>query len=468
MFNFFKKKKKDKEAGCINIATSITATDSALKSTNEASQIFKKPEQYERSLYDNGMSTKFKKEAFSSDKPIYDPYNGERLYNIGTDKLKEMFGENWAYHAPETDHKIALKSLHGEMKDNPWISNEDISDIGNSKFNLQLVSRNANNAKRDRSIEGFLKDEEYLKKTGNNVSDDRRKELYKESQKTKAQKNFKVVSKMTKNIVKTGHNAGMDGVKASVGMSGTMSSILNITAYLKGEKSTEDAISDIVIDTGKSAVNGYVMSGGLTVINHTLSNPSSKFMQALKAYNVPNNVLTALTVTGDVLGKYGRGEITTQECLVQIGEKGLNFATARYFMAVGQALIPIGVVGAAVGALVGSMITSDYYNSLMKKLRLKELEHKERLRIIQECEVAKKQIQNYRYELELYLQSYFAEYEDCFDEALSEIRISFQLGDADGMIAGANKITRKLGGNVYYDTVDEFSEFLKSDVTDIL
>ena len=247
-----------------------------------------------------------------------------------------------------------------------------------------------------------------------------------------------------------------------------MSGILNITAVIKGEKSAEDAIADTVVDTGKAAATGYAMGGGLTTISHSLSGSSSKFLRALSESNVPGKVITAVIVTGDTLKRYGNGEITTQECLIELGGKGLNFATTGYSMAVGQALIPIPVVGAAVGALVGSMLTSNYYNQLITTLQTKELEHQERLRIIAECERAAQEARAFREELEKYLQSYFREYQDCFDDALATIHTSFQMGDADGVIAGANQITRKLGGNVRYNNMSEFKNYLLDDSTDIL
>lgn len=82
------------------------------------------------------------------------------------------------------------------------------------------------------------------------------------------------------------------------------------------------------------------MSGGLTVVSHSLSNSSSEFIQGLIESNVPGKVITAVMVTGDTLAKWGNGEITTQECLIELGDKGLNMATMGYSMAVGQALIP--------------------------------------------------------------------------------------------------------------------------------
>ena len=143
-------------------------------------------------------------------------------------------------------------------------------------------------------------------------------------------------------------------------------------------------------------------------------------------------------------------------------------ATIGYSMAAGQALIPIPIVGGAVGALVGSMLTSDLYYQLINELQTKQLEHEERVRIIAECNMAAERARAYREELESYLDSYFKEYKTCFDSAISTMKLSYEIGDADGVIAGANEITRKLNGDVKFDTVDEFKAFLDNDEDDIL
>lgn len=484
MFDFLKKKKtstevvvldeerKDDERKDDESAASLgawfAATRSARVSTQAAAKKFAKPKKYDRSVLDDGAAKKkIKIDAFKSGGDVKDPYTGDVL-TLTREEARMKYGDNWTKHLAEADHKVSLEKRYEQTKNNPWLSNDDIKASSNSSDNLEVVSRKFNNAKRSRSNEEFVTDDEYLGKTGVKLSEQGKSKAIESEKKAKKALKRRDFKDSAGNILKTGHSAGKASSK-NAGITGlTMSGIMNIVDVMKGEKSAEDAIADIVVDTGKAAATGYVMGGGLTTVSHTLSGSSSKFLRGLSESNVPGKVITAVMLTGDTLKRYGNGEISTQECLIELGEKGLNFATTGYSMAVGQSLIPIPIVGAAVGALVGSVLTSNYYNQLMTTLQNKELEHQERLRIIAECEKAVSETRAFRAELEIYLASYFREYQDCFDDALSTIQIAFETGDANGVIAGANQITRKLGGRVNYDNMNEFKDFLFDDTTDIL
>lgn len=479
MFRLFKEKKqsteimvadqKDEEKDdSVKIGTGFAATESARASTQAAAQKFAKPPKYDRSVLDDGAAKRnIKIDAFKSGVTVKDPYTGDVL-TLTKAEARRIYGENWTKHLAEADHKISLEQRYEQTKNNPWLTNDDVKTSSNSSDNLEVVSRKFNNAKRSRCNEDFVSDNEYLEKTGVKLSEGGKEKAIKSekaAQKALKKQDFR---DSAKNIVKTGHNAGVAAAKNAGATGFTMSGIMNMTAVIYGEKSPEDAVADTVVDAGKSAVTGYVMGSGLTTISRTLSESSSKFLRALSESNVPGKVITAVVLTGDTLKRYGNGEISTQECLIELGEKGLNFTTTGYSMAVGQAIIPIPVVGAAVGALVGSIVTSNYYNQLITTLQTKELEHQERLRIIAECKEATRQARAFTEELEAYLASYFKEYQDCFDDALAAIHTSFQMGDADGVITGANQITRKLGGKVYYDNMTEFKDFLFDDSTDML
>lgn len=483
MFHFFKKSTNtsteiaekyeeygESESGAAAIGAGYAAAQTAQSAVQQAAKKYAKPTTYtgNRTLYDSGTAKKnAKTKIFSSGSPVIDPYTGDTLV-LTKQEAKMLYGEDWTKHLAESDHVRPLERIYNDTKDNVWNTTDDIKAAANSDENIRVASRKFNNAKRNRTNKEYVEDRDYLESKGISVTEEGRERAIRDGEIAEQAINKNLKKASFKNAIKTGHEAGKTGAQNAGITALTMSGIMNVVSVLKGDKSGEEAIEDTIRDSGKAAVTGYAMGGGLTVVSHSLSNSSSQFVKGLAKSNVPGKVITAVVVTGDTLKKWGDGEITTQECLIELGDKGLNMATMGYSMAVGQALIPVPVVGGAVGALVGSMLTSTYYNNLISSLRLKELQHEERMRIIAECHAAAEQTKAFREELEEYLNSYFQEYRACFDSALSSMRFSYKVGDADGMIAGANEITRKLGGQVHYDTVEEFKEFLDDDSYDIL
>lgn len=463
-----KEKAEDHEDVAVKAGSTYAAMQSANQSVRKAAEKFAKPAQYDRSLYDSGAAKRnAKMQAFQSGKTVIDPYTGNELC-LTKAEAKMRFGDDWKAHLAESDHNISLKQRYEDTKYNAWQTVDDIKRSSNSADNMTVTSSKFNNAKRSRSNEEFVEDKAYLGKTDIELEEPGRQEAIQRQKKAERVMMRSDFADSARNIIETGHTAGVDAAYGASATALTMSGINNIVAVINGEKDAEEAIIDTATATGRVALNAYAQGGGVTVVTHSLSSSSSSFLRALGENNVPTQIITAVTMTGDVIKRYAAGEISTQECILQLGERGVTVATTGYASMVGQALIPIPIVGAAVGAMVGSALTSTYYNQLVSVLRRKELEHQERLRIIAECEQATQEMREFREELERYLESYFRDYQNCFDEALNMIHTSFQFGDANGMIAGANQITRKLGGKVHYNNMDEFKDFLFDDSTDIL
>lgn len=474
-------KHEDDNKSKSKIGAGIAIDEAIQNSTAKANAKYYRPEynpQTRKQLYDDGISHKKAiNNAFAGEETVKDPYTGAELVKKQRD-AKIQYGEDWQSHSAEADHIDPLSQIVNRSKKNPFLTTDDIKEIGNTDDNFQVISRKLNQKSKEigkggstqqdwandsTRMEGLARNIE----TGENIGEvsKRIKDIGEVAEK---RNNSRIFKRGVKNAVGTAHEAGKVGAQNAGVTALTMSGIMNLVPVIKGEKSWEDAIVDTVKDGGKAAVTGYVMSGGMTMFSHSLSYFSSEFVQMLAKSNVPGKVITSIIVTGDTLKKWGEGEITTQECLIQLGDKGLNMATMGYSMAVGQALIPIPVVGGAVGALVGSMLTSVLYNGLIDELQTKQLEHEERLRIIAECNAAVEQARIFRKELESYLKLYFEEYRLCFDMAMSSMQLAYATGDADGIIAGANDITRKLNGQVKYETVSEFKAFFDSDKDDVL
>lgn len=464
----------------IKLGTGIAIDASVQSSSAQAAVKYTRAEynpQTRKAIYDDGSAHQAAMDrAFANGKTARDPYTGAELVKKQKD-AKIKFGEDWQNHAAEADHIDPLSQVAKRTSKNPFLTESDVREIGNADDNFQVLSRKLNQTSKTAGKGGSTQQEwaddatrmEGVAdsiETGESI-DTVKKRIKDTGKAAEKHNNRRAFKKGVKNAVGTAHEAGIAGAQNAGVTAVTMSGIMNLVSVIKGEKSGEDAIADTIKDGGKAAVTGYAMGGGLTVVSQSLSYSSSEFVQALAKNNVSGKIITAVMVTGDTLKKWGEGEITTQECILQLGDKGLNMATMGYSMAVGQALIPIPIVGGAVGALVGSMLTSNLYNGLINDLQTKQLEHEERMRIIAECNAAAEQARRFREELEDYLDAYFQEYRTCFNDALSSMHLAYEIGDADGVIAGANDITRKLGGKVNYGTVEEFKSFLDDDFVDV-
>lgn len=474
--NLFGKKKQDSEDlterknrarsdnGAVDIASRAASNQATQIQMQKAAQTYAKPDQYtgNRSLFDSGAAKRnAKMQAFANGQKPVDPYTGAEL-ELTKKAAKAKYGADWAKHLAEADHTQPLERIFEETKNDPWLTTENIRDAANSEDNLQVLSRSVNNAKRSKTNTEFVENDEYLAKTGVEMPEEGKRHAIGHEENSRQSLGKQFGSYRSENVVRTGHNAGMAGAEYA-GVTGlTMSGINNVTALLNGEKSAEEAIADTVAQSGKAAVDGYVMSSSLTVLGHQMSSSSSEFIRNLAEANVPGKVVTAVMVTGNTLARWGSGEITTQECMIELGDKGLNMATMGYSMAVGQALIPIPVVGGAIGAMVGSTLTSSYYHQLIDELQKRELAHKERLRLTAEYKKAAGEARQFNDQLKEYRDQYFADCHECFDTAISTLKFAYETGDADGVINAANKITRKLGGEVKYETVNEYKKFVRS------
>lgn len=511
-----------KEKSKTTTAVGLAATESAQGSIRQAAQTFAKPQQYtgNRNLYDSGAAKRAAKmDAFQSGKPVYDPYTGDRLVLTKKEAIQQ-YGKDWQSHLAEADHVTPLERIHEQTKDNPWLTTEDIRRAANSKENLDVVSRKYNNPKRS------CTNSEYVNK-GIELTPEGKKRAIQRGQESQKALDHQFSTSSIKNAITTTHNAGMQGAKYGGITAATVSSINNLIAVVQGEKTAEEALSDTVKDSGQGAVTGYVMSGGLTFIGHQLSklSNSSPFISNLAASNVPGNVITAVMMTGDVLVRYGQGEITTQELFASLGERGGNFVGSSGGMAVGQFLIPIPIVGGAIGSMIGGSVTSflisnireslenaarERYDRLVQEMmkyyaeenRRKEVKKLIRvntvraaqksletiansgvlkklvreLKLTLEDEIQTRQIvadhllamlclQEYRRELQEYINAYFADCEQCFSEAINIMDTALEMGDYENAMIEVNMITRLFGQK---PVVEDTQDFIKRTFSDEL
>ena len=511
---------EQREKSKTTAAVGLAATESAQGSIRQAAQTFAKPQQYtgNRNLYDSGAAKRaVKMEAFQSGEPVYDPYTGDRLV-LKKKEAMQQYGKDWQKHLAEADHVTPLERIHEQTKDNPWLTTEDIKNAANSKKNLDVVSRKYNNPKRSHTNSEYVNAKAYREKKGVELTSEGEKRAIQRGLESQRALKQQFRNSSVANAVKTTHNAGVQGAQYGGITAFTVSGINNVVAVVRGEKTAEEALVDTARDSGQAAVSSYVMSGGLTFVGQQLSTASSPIIKNLAASNVPGTVITAVMATGDVLVRYGRGEITTKDCLISLGERGVNLAGSGYGAAVGQLLIPVPIVGGAIGAMVGGTLSSSaihkirenlegvarerherlvqemmrYYAEVKRREEVRELIHvntveatRKSLSKIANSEVLKKlvhewnltvedematrcivaehllatfQLQEYRYQLQEYLDSYFSAYKNAFSDAINIMDTALEMEDYEAAMIGTNKISYLFGKKPTVENTQDFVE----------
>lgn len=190
------------------------------------------------------------------------------------------------------------------------------------------------------------------------------------------------------------------------------------------------------------------------------SKKSTRKSKKLSKTNFPAAAVTTIVDSKDAIWDYVNGRIDGTECLKRVGKSGATIITTMSYAVAGKALIPIPVVGALIGSMVGYTLTSSIYSSLMNQLEATKRAKAEQKRIEAECQEAIKDMRAYRQEIERITRDQLADYQSTFDRAFADINQALQLGDAAGFIGGVNQITRKLGGKPQFETVEESNHMI--------
>lgn len=264
-----------------------------------------------------------------------------------------------------------------------------------------------------------------------------------------------------KDIHNISHRAGMEGAKSGAMIGGGIAAVQNIVDVVKGKKNLEDAAVDIGKTTAVSAGTGYITTYTSTAIKGYMQNSSTALVRSLSKTNLPAAIATTTVSSVKAITKYFSGEISGTECLEAIGKTGAVTVSSMAYGAVGQMFIPVPVVGAIVGSMVGYTLSSLCYSNLMNALNRAKLAREERIRIEKECAEAIKVIRAYRQEMNKYMDAYLTDYRTSFNNAFRDIKTALSIGDVDGCIDGFNQITRKLGGRVEFNNMDEFDKRMK-------
>ncbi|MDA3045980.1 hypothetical protein OFO10_02270 [Campylobacter sp. VBCF_06 NA8] len=331
---------------------------------------------------------------------------------------------------------------------------------------LERAKQDLEKAKQTGNTELISKKEQLIKdKTQQIQKYEKIKSNLKDSEVTNAEAmeaRLNPIKSTAKDIAKISHRAGVEQAKFGAIIGGGFSLIQNIVAVNKGEKSAKEVAISVAGNAGKGAVVAYTTAFVGSSIKGAMQNASSSTVRALAKTNIAGTIVAVTKEVSVTMYKYINGEIDGLECLEQLGEKGTGMLSSAMFATLGQMAIPIPVVGAMAGSMLGYALSTAFYGELVNSMKAAKFAKAERERIEKECVKAIEMIKAYRAELQVNINEYLSDHIAEFSVALKNMDDMYKLGDTDGFIKNANRITQKLGGEVQFKNFDEFNDLINS------
>ena len=257
-------------------------------------------------------------------------------------------------------------------------------------------------------------------------------------------------------VAKISHRAGIQTAETSAIFGGSVSIVKNLVAVCKGEIEPVDAVINVAKDTTTTAAVGYGTGFVGTSLKGAMQNSRSQYMQSLSKTNVAGTLVAVTVSVTKTLNRYFKGEIDGVECLDALGEQGTGMVSSAMFSVVGQAVIPIPVVGGLIGGMVGYALSSATYGILTQSLKEEKLAHEQRLQIEAVCEEHIKMIRQYRMEIESIVNEYLTESMDTFRESFTGIQNALAIGDVDWFIESTNTISENFGRKASFSSMQDF------------
>lgn len=268
-----------------------------------------------------------------------------------------------------------------------------------------------------------------------------------------------------KSVANVSHRAGIKTAETAALIGGSASLVRNIVGMCKGEVEASEAATNVVKDTTQSAAMGYGTGFAGTAIKGAMQNSASEYTRALAKTNVAGTIVAVTVSASKTLTKYFKGEIDGTQCIEDLGESGTGMIASSMFTVIGQAVIPIPVVGGLIGGMVGYALSSATYGILITSLKEAKLAHEERIAIEKACEEHIKMIREYRAQMNTIIEEYLSDTMEIFNESFSGIKDALAIGDIDLLIESANEITDTLGGNKPFESMDEFNDKMLNGIT---
>ena len=164
-----------------------------------------------------------------------------------------------------------------------------------------------------------------------------------------------------KDIGTTSVRAGLDAAKTGAVIAGSVAIVTHAMAYWRGEKDLKTAACDALKDTGTGALMSFATGASGAAIKGALQHAGC---ETLANSALPAMVAVGTFEMGKSFTRYWKGEITGEQCLEEVAEKSVSLTASMVGASIGQACIPVPVLGALIGSMVAQAIATGAYHAI--------------------------------------------------------------------------------------------------------
>ncbi|WRD40947.1 hypothetical protein E5K47_03830 [Helicobacter pylori] len=265
-----------------------------------------------------------------------------------------------------------------------------------------------------------------------------------------------------KDVANLSHQAGMNAMPTGALLGVSVSLVTNIYECIANGKDPIKAIKHTAIATLKGGALSYGSAFASSSLGGLMQSSANKVIQSLGKGSVPAMIVGACVANATVLTRYFSGKIDETELLKQLGKANASLISSGAMAVVGQALIPIPVVGALIGGFVGAMLSETCLNALLKAREEAKLVRQRRIEIEKECREIIKHLEAYQNQFKEVFEKYFHETTKFFNQSFDELERALYAGDANLAIRVDNKIQERLGQKALFDNSKEGWELITS------
>ncbi|WP_120868506.1 hypothetical protein [Helicobacter pylori] len=264
----------------------------------------------------------------------------------------------------------------------------------------------------------------------------------------------------TKDVARVSHQAGMNAAQTGALIGGGISAITNIYECIANDKDPIKALKHTAIATLKGGALSYGSAFASSSLGGLMQSSANKVIQSLGKGSVPAMIVGACVANATVLTRYFSGKIDKTELCKQLVKANTTLVSSGAMAVVGQALIPIPVVGMLVGGFVGAILSETCFNILNSE-RVK-LARQRRIEIERECHELIKLLEAYQNQFKEVFERYFHETTKFFNQSFDALCRASYTGDADLGIGINNKIQERIGQKALFDNSKEGWDFITS------